>query len=130
MQPSSSFFLQIIVNIVQAGRPIASSIAVVVNWSANFAVGLLFSPLQVSKQSAVQNVQKFVFMKSVLKLICSKIFLNVYWTLLNTYGCFTGKLRQTFCTGRSRNHCVLFRKVNISYIFIVLLREAAKKVIF
>ncbi len=31
----------------QSGRPIATSIAVVTNWSANFLVGLGFSPLQV-----------------------------------------------------------------------------------
>ena len=31
----------------QSGRPIASSIAVAVNWSANFLVGLGFSPIQV-----------------------------------------------------------------------------------
>merc|ERR1712198_551168 len=32
----------------QSGRPIASSIAVAVNWSANFLVGLGFSPLQLA----------------------------------------------------------------------------------
>ena len=32
----------------QSGRPMATSIAVVTNWSANFLVGLGFSPLQVS----------------------------------------------------------------------------------
>ncbi len=31
----------------QSGRPMATSIAVVTNWLANFFVGLLFSPLQV-----------------------------------------------------------------------------------
>jgi hypothetical protein len=31
----------------QSGRPIATSIAVAVNWSANFLVGLGFSPIQV-----------------------------------------------------------------------------------
>jgi SP family facilitated glucose transporter-like MFS transporter 1 len=32
----------------QSGRPIASSIAVAVNWSANFLVGLGFSPIQLA----------------------------------------------------------------------------------
>merc|ERR1719381_466975 len=32
----------------QSGRPIASSVAVAVNWSANFLVGLGFSPLQLA----------------------------------------------------------------------------------
>ena len=32
----------------QSGRPIATSIAVAVNWSANFLVGLSFSPLQLA----------------------------------------------------------------------------------
>ena len=32
----------------QSGRPMATSIAVVTNWSANFLVGLGFSPLQVA----------------------------------------------------------------------------------
>lgn len=32
----------------QSGRPIATSVAVSVNWSANFLVGLLFSPLQMA----------------------------------------------------------------------------------
>ncbi len=31
----------------QAGRPIATSLAVVTNWSANFLVGLLFAPIRV-----------------------------------------------------------------------------------
>ena len=31
----------------QSGRPTATSIAVTVNWSANFLVGLAFVPLQV-----------------------------------------------------------------------------------
>ena len=35
----------------QSGRPTATSIAVSVNWSANFLVGLGFSPLQVSNHS-------------------------------------------------------------------------------
>ena len=35
----------------QSGRPIASSIAVAVNWSANFLVGLGFSPITVKKAS-------------------------------------------------------------------------------
>lgn len=37
----------------QSGRPIATSIAVAVNWSANFLVGLLFSPLQLAIGSYV-----------------------------------------------------------------------------
>ena len=37
----------------QSGRPTATSIAVSVNWSANFLVGLGFSPLQVSNHSPV-----------------------------------------------------------------------------
>jgi hypothetical protein len=41
----------------QSGRPIATSIAVAVNWSANFLVGLGFSPIQVSaKDNARQHV--------------------------------------------------------------------------
>lgn len=32
----------------QSGRPTATSIAVTVNWSANFLVGLAFVPLNVS----------------------------------------------------------------------------------
>merc|ERR1712102_119461 len=32
----------------QSGRPIASSIAVAVNWSANFLVGLGFSPIEMA----------------------------------------------------------------------------------
>ena len=31
----------------QSGRPVATSIAVVTNWTANFLVGLGFSPIQV-----------------------------------------------------------------------------------
>ena len=34
----------------QSGRPIATSIAVAVNWSANFLVGLGFSPIQVRQR--------------------------------------------------------------------------------
>ena len=33
----------------QGARPMATSIAVVTNWSANFLVGLGFAPIQVSK---------------------------------------------------------------------------------
>ena len=31
----------------QSGRPVATSVAVVTNWTANFLVGLGFSPIQV-----------------------------------------------------------------------------------
>ena len=40
----------------QSGRPTATSIAVTVNWSANFLVGLAFVPLQVRQRIKLRMV--------------------------------------------------------------------------
>ena len=47
----------------QSGRPTATSIAVTVNWSANFLVGLAFVPLQV--RDGVKHVMTvFMFLST------------------------------------------------------------------
>ncbi|XP_023319897.1 solute carrier family 2, facilitated glucose transporter member 1 [Eurytemora carolleeae] len=53
----------------QSGRPIASSIAVAVNWSANFLVGLGFSPIQLA-------VGPYVF---IIFMVTQLIFIAYVW---------------------------------------------------
>ena len=47
----------------QSGRPTATSIAVTVNWSANFLVGLAFVPLQVRQSFRYLMIVMFVFQR-------------------------------------------------------------------
>ena len=47
----------------QSGRPTATSIAVTVNWSANFLVGLAFVPLQVRQSARYLMIVMFVFQR-------------------------------------------------------------------
>jgi len=56
----------------QSGRPIASSIAVAVNWSANFLVGLGFSPMQ-------EAVGAYVF---IIFIILQLLFIVYVWLVV------------------------------------------------
>ena len=52
--------MAIFVTLHFAGRPTATSIAVVVNWTANFLVGLGFLPMRVSFWVFFRGAQEFL----------------------------------------------------------------------
>ena len=52
--------MAIFVTVHFAGRPTATSIAVVVNWTANFLVGLGFLPMRVSFWGFFRGAQEFL----------------------------------------------------------------------
>jgi hypothetical protein len=55
----------------QSGRPMATSIAVVTNWSANFLVGLGFSPLQVIiKTFKETKIHDFLILPARIGTVC------------------------------------------------------------
>ena len=54
--------LAIFVTVDFAGRPTATSIAVVVNWTANFLVGLGFLPMRVSFLGFFQSQEFLCFL--------------------------------------------------------------------
>ena len=62
-------YLAIFVIVDLAGRPTATSIAVVVNWTANFLVGLGFLPMRVSFFVVFQSQEFFCFLCVVFAVL-------------------------------------------------------------